>query len=313
MRPNTRLEGAGMTATTLEYTGNDYAIYFGNNANNTILYEGLQLANLQISGNPSLNSKGGIYLRNSIRWTISEVWISGFKNNTQNGSAMLFAVNTYIGSVMSCRLVSNDTGVNVKRVGLPFGATQDEISNSQCFNAVTFDGQGEIQDNFIGVLIGNPDNPQENGVNTIGHGSSIRNYTIEGNRHGGIWNVAADSVNFDSCYFESNHNFSIRIGRLPRPADGTIGSKPIGCNIINCEISEPLNSFNTNNFQRVCIEIINGQSTRILNNNLMAGKIGILLHQNSTKSLAQYNYSGPAIETKIADNGLGTIQRDWLS
>jgi hypothetical protein len=150
-------------------------------------------------------------------------------------------------------------------------------------------------------------------VNTIGHGSSIKNYTIEGNRHGGIWNVAADSINFDSCYFESNHHFSIRIGRAPKAGDPNLGSKPIGCNIINCEIAEPLNSYNTNAYQRTCVEILNGQSTRILSNNLMAGKLGVLLHSNATKTILQYNYTGSGIETRIADNGVGTIQKDWTS
>ncbi len=227
MRSFTTLAGSGSGSTCISYSGSGAAINAGNGytsqqdgIHNTVysFNTHVSIRDLGILGTSS--AKDGIYCYGFLRSELKNLFISGFNRSTSTtySSVMIDATTphsitysgaaaihlfdaAYVNKIDNVRLVGNYYGIKATSVTPGYG-------NS--FNGTEVTGEGEIQDNQYGIMVGTKAQIPVGGI--VGVGSVIHAITIENNQTGGIWLVEGRQIRVTDNYFEGNTTFDVRLG-----------------------------------------------------------------------------------------------------
>lgn len=178
-------------------TNAGYAFQIGSGTSNVV--PGIIVRNLKILGGPG--ASGGVLVSGTYGATLDTLHVTNFPN----GYGLHYSDYNYIGEIHHCDLKGNEVGLRVTK------SQSDQAAQS--FNAMTIDGQGEIQFNQWGVLIGSTNATDLDPV--IGIGVTFAGVTVEGNLQGGLWDCGDRKLVIQNCYFENNGGTNcpdIRIG-----------------------------------------------------------------------------------------------------
>lgn len=219
-----RVYGESEFRTRLLYYGDSNAVYMGGPGNSTIISYCMMddMTVYCFSRSPNVN---GINLDNCCYFSINRVSVfgSGSPNSSVPaeqvlyGSGITASNNSIIGHL-------NKVTTRLWARGRYYWTRN--TSESAWTAAIVDGGQGECSNNSLAYQIG--DVAVAFGT---AQGLAIRDICLQGNYAGGIWNMSGESVTIDSCYFESNASYDVRIG-------GGAGN-PIMNRVVNCVSNGP--------------------------------------------------------------------------
>jgi hypothetical protein len=286
--------GTHRDGTTLTYTGAGACGIYCGQAGYAVPLRGYELRDFTLAVTNKSVVIDGIVMENAIHFQVRDITITGPKNpnlvEPLTGSGLHIKNGSFIGRVSRVDSRLWEYGVH----------TQTMITGQDSWTAaLVFDGQGELINNRIGMMLGD-DSVALYDFN----GCTVRDYTVEGNYEGGIQVVSAVSATLDNIYCEHNGYWDIRLG-----SDG-IAPGPIKTRINNCKAdsndtqSTPYGS--RTYLSKLWIQKASFASAR--DNDFAAGSIPcIRIDPGSDRAYLDNNRVNTASAIKILDNGVGTI------
>lgn len=216
--------GDSRANTYIMYTGSNYAIQMGAEGING--HNNIELKNFYVSCTNTVTPViAGVAVLNCFYFTLEGMEIAGpFSPNSipllpLQGYGLYLTSNSIIGRVTQVSARQWEYGYYLKT--LP-------ASQSHWTAAISFDGQGEIASNMIGIVVGDPTVPLFTGV-----GCTFRNLAIQGNYAGGIKLNTGDNIIMEGLYWEGNANYDLQIGAN----DGAASPLPYGTRVLNSTMS----------------------------------------------------------------------------
>jgi hypothetical protein len=294
------LWGSGRAKTVINYTGSGVGIYCGAAGDIQLIYD-IELKDFTLfCTNKATPVTSGIMLENCVYFCLDSLSIFGpFNPNLSEplvGTGLYLTNNTILGRIsrVSARLWN-------------YGYYLKTLPGSQSYwtAAIVIDGQGELANNMHGIVCGDPAINLYSAV-----GVSIRDMAFQGCYSGGITINSGDNTVVDSCYFEGNGNYDVRIGT------SGIAPQPIGCKIINSAFSSEDLSGSPYGAAPYAskIDVVKGVFTTIRDNNLSISTaiplITIAVAADSTAITGNRLNSTISPSARITNSGLDSIIND---
>lgn len=192
--------GTAYISSRLEYTGTGAAVLF-DGVTSPVRQSYFVNCSL-VYANKSENNPVGIHLSGQVtRILLDNVEVLGARN--PNLAEQLVGT----GILLDAKGGGSVWGITIRCPYVRLWGTGIKFSSEMAdyAGATLILGQGEIQNNNYGIIIGE-------GTFTGGSKNSVRDLVIQGNYVGGIWIKSQTNSIVDSCWFESNGDYDIRIG-----------------------------------------------------------------------------------------------------
>ena len=219
-----RVYGESENTTTLIYTGNFNAVYMGGPGNSTIISY-CMLDDVTVYCRSRAATVNGVVLDNCCYFSLNRVSIFGSGNPNSSTAADQILYGSGV-SISNNSIIGHLNKVTTRLWARGRYYWTRETSQSAWSAAIVDGGQGESSNNSLAFQIG--DSSIAFGT---AQGLTIRDICIQGNYNGGILNLSGESTTVESCYFESNASYDVRIG-------GGAGN-PIMNRVINCVSNGP--------------------------------------------------------------------------
>jgi len=307
-----KMYGAGQYKTNIKYTGAETAVYLGDSALTSLIYN-CELHDLTVfctSRSSAVHPRSGVAgpvaveLQNAVYFDVSNVstFGSGNPNSGVGADQVLYGVglylhdNTIIGRInhVSCRLW---------KYGRFYAC--DAGNQSRWTAAIVDGGQGELANCMRGIVVGDPTVALYTGV-----GVTFRDLSIQGCYTTGINVNAGDGTVIENCYFEGNANYDIAVG-TPSGAPSPIGVKILK----NSMNSEDIGTTAYGTFPYIAkVYVDHGVFTTIRDNNMSISTaiplISLAANADTSNISGNRLNSAAAVTGRILDNGTNTITAD---
>jgi hypothetical protein len=268
-----KLFGENRNNTTIVYTGSGSAFFCGSVTPGA--YYDIQLKDFTLEcSNKVTPVTNGILMNWCVHFLLENLTITGPMNPNLAeplvGNGLNVTMGSFIGKINHVDSRLWDAGIKLA------GGTG---SANEWVAAIELSGQGELQNNNDGLVLG-----ANAGYSDCG-GVTVRDYTIEGNYNVGLYMLNGYSVTIDAVYFETNGNYDIQIGAI-----GLAGN-PIGTRILNCNASSGnlgATPYGVFNYVTKIIDVT-GIFTTIANNMTIADSVPNIQLSVGTTSAYVYN------------------------
>jgi hypothetical protein len=200
--------GAGRGKTYINYTGGagTVGIYCGATGLINPIYD-IELKDFTLfCNNMASRVDHGVMLENCVYFNLDSITVLGPgspndatpANRVLTGNGIYITNNSIIGRISRCSARLWNNGYYLRT--LP-------SSPSAWAASIVIDGQGELANNMLGMVIGDPAVAY-----SCGSGVAVRDMCVQGNYSGGMLLNSGDSTIVEGCYFEGNANYDVTIG-----------------------------------------------------------------------------------------------------
>lgn len=297
---NKGIKGEGKTS-VIEYTGGAGNVMFLGSKDPTpeVFSRNQFISGVFLKVRNKIDTISGLVLERCIHYSLDDISITGGgspnENIPLNGAGLHVSKVSFIGRMRKLDISLFDIGI---LISTPGALTYD----AGWAAALVVSGQGEIQNNNVGILLAGT------GGNAAGSSVSIRDITVEGNYQGGIRATAGNNIVIDTVYFELNAGYNIDI-------DNTVSTT-----IKNCHsVADPLlvTPYGPVSYGGHVLVRGGNTLTRVKDNNLVIqggdySAVVVNSGANSTRIKGNRIAGTPATFKKIRDEASNTIVKDNL-